>query len=115
MPAPLFGHHLNAALYGDPVYIGTIVATAAPADNANTSSPFCDSGERLRGKMLLLQPDVACYVRQNAVVNGGVTSTNGVKLAADQLFLTNMRGSKGYLAAVAVSGTVNLRVFEMNG
>jgi len=115
MPAPLMEPHLGAAIYGDPVYLGTIAATTTSKNNHDTGTPFNDTDEALKGKLLLVQPDVACYVRQADTNAGTASSTNGVKLAADQLFYVSMRSNKGWLACVSVSGSVNLRVFEMNG
>lgn len=115
MPAPLMEPHLGAAIYGDPVYLGTIAATTTSKNNHSTGTAFNNTGEALKGKLLLVQPDVACYVRQVSANDGTASSTNGVKLAADQIFYLSMRSTKGWLACVSVSGTVNLRVFEMNG
>lgn len=114
MPSPLNGTLLDAAIYGDPVYIGTIVATTTK-NNHDTAVAFNNTGEALKGMLLLVQPDAACYIRQVDTNAGTVTTTNGVKIAADQLFPVNMRSNKGWVACVPVSGTVNLRVFQMNG
>lgn len=114
MPVGLTGRYFDAALYGDAVHIGTIVATTTK-NNHDTATPFNNTGEALKGKLLLIQPDAACYVRQVDSTSGTVTTSNGVKLAADQLFYFQMRSTKGFLACVSVSGTTNLKVFELNG
>jgi hypothetical protein len=116
MPAPLSGVHLSAALYGDPVHLGTIAATTS-ATNGTTAAPFhaADGTERLTGKLLVLQPDVACYVRQVATAAETVTAANGFLLSGGGTVYMSMRSSKGFLAVLPVSGTVNLKVFEMNG
>lgn len=114
MPAPLSGQFLDQSMYGDPVLLGTIVATTTK-NNSDTAVAFNATGEALKGKLLVLQPDADCYVRQVDTAAGTVTTANGIKLAADQLFYMGMRSTKGFIACVAVSGTANLRVFELNG
>ena len=114
MPAPIRDPHLNQALYGDAVLLGTIVATTTK-DNGDTSVPFNNTGEQLKGKLLLIQSDVAVYIKQNSTASAGVTAANGVKVLADEKFFVNMRSNKGYLSVLPVSGTANVKVFEQNG
>jgi hypothetical protein len=114
MPAPLVGIHLDQAVLGDPVWIGSITGTVAK-DNGSTAVTFNSTGDALCGKTLLLVPDVACYVKQVAASGTAVTAANGVPLAAGEKFYMSMRRDKGFLSVLPVAGTVVLKVFEMNG
>lgn len=120
MPAPLTDSGLSQALYGDPVLLGTIVSAGSSTTNGSTAVPFNNTGDNadgggLRGKTLLIQSDVAIYVKQVTTSASTVTSANGVKISADQLFYISMRREKGFLAIIPVSGSANVKVFEMNG
>lgn len=116
MPSPLIDPFLTQALYGDPVLIGTITATAT-LDNSNTAVPFANTGELLKGKTLYLQGDAAFYFKQNTTAAAGVT-TAGLQIGlsgSTANWYVSMRSFKGYLSILPVSGTVNVKVFEMNG
>ena len=95
-------------------YLGTIVATTT-RNNTTTAVPFSIPAS---GK-LSVQCDAAAYVTVcTALASCTATTTNGIKLAADQLFTTSTPSSAagaGYVAAVAVTGTANCRVFERAG
>lgn len=98
--------------YGSPTFLGVIVATTTK-NNADTAAPFNSTGRALKGMVLLVQPDVACYVIPGTVNTVTVTASNGVKLEANQLHLITMLNDEGWLAALPVSGTCNLKVWEL--
>jgi hypothetical protein len=112
MPKPLNGLPLADALNGSPTHLGTIVATTTK-NNHDTASAFNNTGDALKGKLLMLQPDAACYVLAGTTNAATVTTTNGVKLAADERVLIRMRENQGWLACVSVTGTTNCRVWEL--
>lgn len=93
-------------------YLGTIVATTTTT-NSSTATPFTINN----GARLSIQPDAACYVAVSASSSVTATTTNGVKVEANALFPTSVppTGSAGYVAVLAVSGTVNAKVFEREG
>jgi hypothetical protein len=99
-------------LNGSPSFLGTIVATTTK-NNHDTATPFNNTGTGLGGKMLLVQPDTACYVYRGTANTATVTTANGVKLAADERKIITLRSEQGWLAALAVSGTCNLKGWEM--
>lgn len=100
------------ALNGSPSYLGVIVATTTK-NNHDTAAPFNNTGDALKGRVLLLQPDAACYVLAGILNTATVTTTNGVKLQADERVILTMTASQGWLACVSVTGTTNLKVWEM--
>jgi hypothetical protein len=110
MPVRLNGDALNAAFYGPKTLLGTIVATTTK-NNHSTAAAFHNTGEALSGKVLWLQPDAACYV-MTGTANTTAATTSGVYLAARELYPVVMTGSHKFVACLAVSGTVNLNVFE---
>ena len=107
----LHGPALDEAVYGAPVLLGKIVATTTK-NNHDTATPFNDTGDALGGKLLVLQSDVACYIKVGKT-NAITATTADLKLAADQLFYLNLPADYGFIAAVAVSGTANVKVFEL--
>lgn len=108
-PGPAY---LLGPLNGTPVLLGTIVATTTKNNN-DTAVPFANTGEALQGKVLLIQPDAACYVLPGAASTATVTTSNGVKLQADERAIITMQSGYGFLACVSVSGTTNLKVWEL--
>lgn len=112
MPSRLAGPQLEVALAGSPNHIGTIVATTTK-NNHDTATAFSNTGDALTGKVLLLQPDAACYVKTGATNGQTVTTANGVLLEANEKFPLSMPSGHGFIAALAVSGTANVKVFEL--
>lgn len=117
MPAPLRGDALASVLYGKPTLLGCIVATTTKNNN-DTAAPFNNTGDALKGKTLLLQPDSACHVAfgtVNTVTVANSATAGGVKLAADERFYISMGEDTGWIACIIASGgsTTNLRVYEM--
>lgn len=100
------------AVNGTHVLLGTIVATTTK-NNTDTAVPFNSTGEGLKGKTLLVQPDAACYILPGLLSTSTVTTANGLKLSADQTYVIMMGASYGWLACLSVSGTANLKVWEL--
>lgn len=108
----LSGQQFDQAVNGSPSYLGTIVATTTK-NNHDTAAPFNDTGDALKGKTIMVQPDTACYILAGSANTSTVTTANGVKLAADERVTITMTRDQGWLACLAVSGTTNLKVWEM--
>jgi hypothetical protein len=116
MPSRLAGSHAIDALYGNPVHLGTVIATTTK-NNTDTAVPFNSTGDALKGKMLLLQSDAAFYVRAGTVstitVTTGTSTTAGVKVEAGEKYILSMGREQGWIACVSASGTATVQVFEM--
>lgn len=98
---------------GSPSFLGKIVATTTK-NNHDTAAPFSDTaGSGLSGKVLLVQPDAACYILPGSVITATVTTANGVKLQADERVILTMTSAQDWIACVSVSGTTNLRIWEL--
>lgn len=97
---------------GTPVFLGVIVATTTKNNN-DTSVPFTNAVEAMKGKTLLIQSDAACYILPGILNTATVTTANGVYLAPNDRVCINMGSSYGWLAALAASGTANVRVWEL--
>jgi hypothetical protein len=93
------------ALNGSPTYLGTVTSTGASATNASTATPFTLT----RGSLLLLQADATVYV----VSGASVSSSNGVKVAADEKFYLLLTSEQTTLAVISASGTANVKVFRL--
>jgi hypothetical protein len=99
-------------LSGTPVYKGTIVATTTK-NNHDTAAPFLNTGEALTGKVLLIQSDAAAYILPGTTNAATVTTANGVLLGAYDRVVIAMGQSYGWLAGLSVSGTANIKVWEL--
>jgi len=104
---------------GTPVYLGTIIATTT-INNHDTATPFNNTGDALKGKRLVIQTDAACHVAfgtTNAVTASASATGNGYYMAANQSLSLRMDpiDEYGWIACVAVSGTANLKVWELKG
>jgi hypothetical protein len=100
------------AVYGSPSYLGTIVATTTK-NNHDTATPFNNTGDALKTKMLMVQPDAECYILAGTTNGATVTTGNGVYLDANEKFFITMKSGQGWLACVSLAGTTNLKVWEM--
>jgi hypothetical protein len=102
------------ASIGDFRALGVLVATTS-VNNLTTAAPFNSTGDGLKGKVLMLQPDTACWIKTGASDVAATTSATGssVKVAAEERVIVRMSHDSGYIAAIAVAGTSNVRVFEM--
>lgn len=103
---------LTSIVEGTPVFLGVIVATTTK-NNHDTAVPFNNTGDALEGKQLLIQTDAACYILPGVLNTSTVTTANGVLLAAGERVTVGMRQGYKWLAALAVSGTANVRVWEL--
>lgn len=112
MPVRPLPNEISALSQGVPKFLGVIVATTTK-NNTDTASAFNSTGEALKGKILLVQSDSACYVLPGTISTTTVTTANGVKLAADERVVITMGSSYGWLAGLAVTGTSNIRVWEL--
>ncbi len=117
MPTPRLGDlpTLTQAINGNPTFLGVIIATTTK-NNSDTATPFSATGNALQSKVLMVQPDAACYIYTGALNTQTVTGTatgNGVLLAAGERCILTMAPDKGFLACVSVSGTTNLKVWEL--
>jgi hypothetical protein len=107
----LNGAALDAALFGAPTRLGVIVATTTK-NNHDTASAFNNTGDALAGKLLVIQPDTACYIAVGSL-NTQTAVTTSLKLEANERFVLNMGANHKFLACLAVSGTTNLQVYEL--
>lgn len=102
----------DLALMASPVYLGTIVATTTK-NNHDTNTPFNNTGDALKGKLLMLQSDADCHIAfgtTNAITAATTATTGSVKLLADERVQVKMGASHGWIACV---GTANLKVWEL--
>ena len=102
---------LGLKLNGTPVLLGTIVATTTK-NNHDTAVPFNNTADALKGKVVMLVPDAACYVTFGTT-NAITATTAGVPLQAGERVHVNLAEDYGWIACVSVSGTTNLRIWEM--
>ncbi len=112
MPARLTGPALVNALNGLHSYLGVIIATTTKS-NHDTAVPFNNTGDALKGRTLMVQSDTAFYLYHGTLNTATATSTNGMLIGAGERVALTMTRDHGWLAAVAVSGTANVKVWEM--
>lgn len=111
--------NLNQALNGYPVYLGTIDCTTTAKTNAEATTPFGNTGELLKGKVLLIKNagSVDVYIHPVATSTGDVVTARGanygVPLAAGERVYVTMGSAYGYISAIAASSTANLDFWEM--
>lgn len=94
---------------GVPVFLG-VIAASTTKNNHDTATPFNNTGSALAGKVLLLQADAACHILPGTANTITATTSNGVKLGADERVIITMNSTYGWLACV---GSANLRVWEL--
>ncbi len=95
-------------LNGVPTFLGTIIATTTK-NQADTASPFVIPA----GQFLLVQCDAATYLLPG-VSAATVTTANGVKVIADEKYYIMLKSGQYSLAALAVTGTVNCKVWRLD-
>lgn len=91
------------------IYLGTIVATTTAKNNTDTAAPFTIP----RLSRLVIQPSAACYAGLIKSGATAVSSTTGLKVDADAAYETTTTSDRVVLSCVAVSGTVNVKVFQV--
>lgn len=111
MPSRLAGPQLDVALVGSPSRLGVIIATTTSKNNHDTATPFNNTGDALTGKLLVLQPDVACRIKTGST-NATAAAATDLLLEANEKFPLSMPSGHGFLAARAEAGTVNMQVYE---
>ena len=89
-----------------PHYLGTIVATTTAEDNSTTADDF----DIPAGALVVFQPDAACYVSAEFDASA-ITADNALLFGANELVTGMLWSTETKLAAKAVSGTVNVKVF----
>ena len=102
-------------LNGVPAFLGVIVATTTKNNN-DTAAPFNNTGEALKGKVILLSPDTACWINFGATsaVTASTTPTAGsIFVNARERISVIMSETVGWVACVAVTGTTNLQIWEL--
>lgn len=115
---------LTAQLNGTPVFLGTIpFSTAAANNNSGTSTgPTGSTGgfnvavnpndPGLQGLTLLIVASAACFWLPETSKTSGITTSNGVPLAANGQKVFQMADGFKWLSAIA-SGTGNLQVWKL--
>jgi hypothetical protein len=101
--------HLALKLSGTPVFLGVIEASTTKT-NHTTTTAFSNTGDALKGKVLLVQAMAECHVLPVTVNNGAVTTSTGVKMASAETRVIAMTEQHGWLAVI---GTANVRVWEL--
>lgn len=87
------------ALNGKPVYIGTIAASTV---SANLTVPS--------GTLLLLQPDVDCFVS----VSTTAVASSSLKVKADDTLTVLVGSADTKVSAITATGTANVKVFSLS-
>lgn len=99
-------------LNGTPEFKGVIVATTTK-NNHDTAAPFENTGEAMKGRTIMVQCDAAAYLLSGTVNTATVTTANGVKVEANERVYLMLLPTHGWLAALAVSGTSNCKVWYL--
>lgn len=109
----------QAASIGSPKYLGTIDATTTSRTNGQATTPFLNTGDGLKGKILLIVNDGTVNVRilPTATATGVVTVTRGanfgVPLTAGERVIVRMTHDYPFMAVITPVGTANLDIFEL--
>lgn len=109
------------ASLGSPVYLGTIDAGATAKTNAEASTPFANTGDGLKNKVLLIANDsTSLTVRFHPVATstGDATATRnaagfGVPIGPGERVIVRMLADYAYLAVISPSGAANVDVWEL--
>ncbi len=119
MPGPLDGVHLQGAIVGYPVYLGTVDATTTAKTNKEATTPFNDTTPALSGKVLLVYNAGSVDVRLHPVDTdtGDTTNTRGagfgVPLAAGAFFTIRMGSTYRWMSVITTSSTANVDFWEL--
>ena len=119
MPAALTGIHLQGAIVGYPVYLGTYDATTTSKTNHQATTVFNNTGVALKGKVLCIYNAGSVDVRWHPTATNDGTTTNtrgatfGVPLAPGSFATVRMGETYGWLAVIATSSTANVDVWEL--
>lgn len=105
----------NMILNGTPVKLGAVVATTTK-NNHDTAVPFNNTGNALKGKVLLLHASAACNVNFAGADNTATASatatdtTYGVPLSANERVTVSIHNDYGWIAVV---GSATVTVWEL--
>ncbi len=117
---PTFEQRLN----GSPQFLGVITTVSTSSQNNHgTAAPFNDTGHGLAGKVLMVQPDIACYIAlgtaNTAAAVASATSSSVAVAAGERVILRplsvgqhQVAADEGWLAVIGAAA-VNLKVWEL--
>jgi hypothetical protein len=114
----LSAQHFQQVLNGSPVYLGTIDCTGTSKTNAQATTPFGNTGDMLKGKVLLVcnSGSVTVYVHPVATSTGTTTAVRGagfgVPIGPGERVYITMNAKYPYIAAITTT-TANLDFWEM--
>ncbi len=103
---------VSTQLQGTHISLGVVVATTTK-NNHDTASPFSNTGDALKGMTLQVQCDVPAYFGVGTTNAVTVTSSNGVYLEANKIYVLSMAESYGWVAFLSVSGTATCKVWQL--
>lgn len=106
---------IMAMAMGAPVFLGVVAYTASSVNNHDTGAPFNDTGDALKGKVLLIQVSTACSVYFGSSNAAAATTANGIYLNPNERAIVYMSPSSGWgwIAAIRDTASGNLRVWEL--
>ncbi len=115
---------LDQRLNGSPQFLGVITTvTTGSQNNHGTATPFNNTGHGLAGKVLMVQPDIACYIKlgtTNAIAAVASATSSSVALTAGERVILRplpalqqgANADEGWLAVIGAAA-VNLKVWEL--
>lgn len=109
---------LEKRLYAVPRPLGVIASTGTTKNNHDTAAAFNNTGDALKGKILLLRSSVAARflpgtANTAATVATAGQATTGVPIAAGERVVVVMTDTYGWVAYLPDSGSGNLEVWEL--
>lgn len=106
---PLLCLLLAAPALASDVLQGVIVSSGASVNNLTTASPF-----QLPQGGIILQCSADTYVYPAKDATAAVaTSSNGIKIVADEKYATTTTSTRGVMAVLPVSGSASCKVFAI--
>lgn len=101
---------LLGALNGSPQYLGSIVTTAATAQNNSTTAvPFTLNG----GRSYMVQANGVCYFLAQELAAGATTTANGVQVAANERVIFTTKSTEAFISIIRDSADVTVKVWEV--
>lgn len=107
----LAGPQLDVVAVGSPQRLGVIIATTTSKNNHDTATPFNNTGDALKGKVVWLVSDVAATFKTGNANTVSAAATD-FPLEANTPWLLSMPSTHGWVACRANSGTANIQVYE---
>lgn len=117
---PTFEQRLN----GSPQFLGVITTVGSSSQNNHgTAAPFNNTGHGLAGMVLLVQPDIDCYIQLGttnaAAATASATSASMFLAAGERVTLRPLSAvqqqaaaDEGWLAVIGAAA-VNLKVWAL--